>query len=278
MRYPLATLAKSARPRTKSIAIREIILPSMLASDLYTRCYDPIIRAWVSRVPAIMAAYERAVSVRDGVIRDSAEDVRQAIEETGEYVSRLMLSLTPALRDWTVRVEQAHRVKWRSSVLSASGVDLQTILMAGPAPASVADTLGWNTDLIRDVSDQIRQRVGNAVFAGLNARSPARDVARAINEATGLGRDRSRRIAADQLQKMAGALDTERMADAGIETFRYRHSGKLHPRSTHKARDGKLYDLATFKEIGGSDEIKAGDRPSQPPWCGCRKQAVLSLD
>jgi len=278
MKYDLAQLVRRTKnPRRKVVVLRPIVPPKALASDLYTSTYKRIIEALNAAIPGIVAAYERALPVRDG-FADAADDVQPELESLGDWLRRLVLSLTPALGEWTVRVERWHRQRWRRAVLTATGVDIETMLLATGQPTSMAETVAWNVALLKDVSAQAQSRIGNAVFAAFQQRKPAADLARELRDIVDMSRRRSLGIAADQLQKLSGALDTERMADAGFDRWKYHHSDKLHPRLWHKAREGKIYDLRTNKEIDGPDQIKPGDGPTEPPFCGCKKQGVLVLN
>lgn len=285
MAYDLASLVRRARnPRRKQIVIRDIRPPQMLAGNLYRRTYARVCSAWEAAIPRIMAEYERSLPVRDHIpdagkrITDSADDIAELLRVLGDELTRLILDLVPDLRDWALRIDRWHRDQWRGAVLSATGVDIETILYASGAPTSVSETIAWNTSLIKDVSAQAQQRISSAVFAGLSARKPAREVAAEIRDAVAISRRRSMLIASDQLSKLASGLDTERMHDAGIIRFKYRHSGKVHARKWHRQRDGHLFGLETPQEVDGSDRIAADDMPGIPPWCGCRKQAVLVFD
>jgi SPP1 gp7 family putative phage head morphogenesis protein len=139
-------------------------------------------------------------------------------------------------------------------------------------PEDVRETLetiiARNVSLVRDVSEQARARIGDAVFRGLTERTPAREVASQVREAVAMSRRRSINIASDQLTKISSSLDSERMQQAGIEQWKWMHSGKLHPREEHKARNGKLYSFSK----------PPADMPGQLPFCGCRKLAVVELD
>src|SRR5690606_20764421 len=123
---------------------------------------------------------------------------------------RLFLTLTPALRTWAFRVEQITRQRWRGAVLAATEVDLGTLLGPEPIRDTLESYIAWNTDLIRDISDQARKRIAGRVFSGLTQRKPAREVAKEIREAVGMARDRSLRVASDQLSKVSSSLAEER--------------------------------------------------------------------
>lgn len=277
--YNLAAEARRTRNiRRRYVVLREVAAPSSMATDLYRACYMPVIQLWTEHAKRIAAAYERTLSA---ITTDSPADVQAEIDAVENAFTRLFLTLTPSLRNWALRVERVVSGRWRGAVLSATGVDLQTRLSAFDVADTVESYIAWNTDLIRDVSDQIKKRVADQVFSGLTQRKPAREVAKGINDAVGLGRDRSLRIASDQLSKISASLADERRSEAGIEVWKWRHSGKLHPRAEHQAREGVHYSdvpANVGKRVGGN-VVNAPpdrrDRPGQPPFCGCRAQSVI---
>lgn len=276
MRFDLPAMAQRARKRRrKSLPLRDIAPPATLATDLYRSVYLPVVQAWSEAQAPIMAEYERSLAA---LVTDSAADIEGQLGQMDSFLQRIFLELTPRLRSWLLRVERWHRGKWRGAVLSAAGVDLETMM----GPQDVAETLDTvlqrNVALVKDVGAQARGRISDAVFRGLTNRLPARDVAKDIRSAVDMSRRRSLGIASDQLSKVSSALDSERMRQAGIEQFTYRHSGKIHARPWHKARDGKRYELDTGQQVDGTDVIEADDMPGVPPWCGCRKQAYISFD
>jgi SPP1 gp7 family putative phage head morphogenesis protein len=108
------------------------------------------------------------------------------------------------------------------------------------------------------------------VFAGFQRRAPAAEIAKEINAAVALGRARARRIASDQTVKLGSRLNRARREQAGIGQYKWRHSGKAHPRSWHLARNGIIYK-------NDDPRIPADDRAGVPPFCGCTEQAVLEF-
>ena len=276
MKFDLATLARRARNIRKSaIVLREVSAPAMLATDLFQQAYRPTINLWTQAAPRITEEYARTLA---SLTTDAPADIQAQIDGAEAAFQRLFFALTPSLRDWVLRVESSVRQRWVRQVYSATSVELSSLL----GPSDVAETLesimARNAALVKDVSQQIQARISDAVFRGLNARSPARDVAKEINEAVALGRKRALRVAQDQLSKASGALAEERQRQAGIEQVIWSSSHKLRPRPHHAARDGKRYYLATKKAVDGSETVDPSDWVSIPPFCGCKSRAYISFD
>jgi len=265
MPVDLAEIVKRTRkPRRKEIVLRPVNMPAMLATDLYQSAYAPVVQAWESVGAAIAAEYARTLSEMQ---TDAPFDLKVQLEHGESLVIGLAAVLRDRLTRWATRVEVLHRQKWRASVLTATGVDLGTVIGPATARTTVEAAIERNVSLVKSVSEQTRQRISEAVFSGFNKRSPAADVAKAIREAVGMGRRRARNIASDQLVKLASSLDQERRREAGIDTWEWIHSEKAHPRPEHQARNGKRY----------TDATAPADTPGELPYCGCTSRAVLVL-
>lgn len=283
MKIDLAQLTRRSRPsmRRRAIDLRDIVPPAVLATDLYRASYAPVVAIWQRALQPILAEYERTLAT---MTTDAPADIQARIDAAQSEFERLFLTLQAALEQWGIRVERWQRERWVGAVLTATGVDLGTLIGPEGARETVERYLRWNVALIRDVSAQAQQRISSAVFAGLQNRSPVHDVAKAIREAVEMSRRRSIGIASDQLSKVTSALADERRREAGLSIWRWRHSGKRHPREEHRARDGKLYSDAAAdvgREVEGQTVSTApdeSDRPGRPPYCGCRSQSVLVFD
>ncbi|BAK66878.1 putative phage-related protein [Sphingobium sp. SYK-6] len=275
MRYNLAQLARQQRnTRRQSIALREIVMPGVLATDLYRSVYKPVIDTWTAALPRIEAVYARTLAE---MVTDSPADVRAEIDGASAAVQRLLLILTPNIRDWALRVERSQRQKWAGAVLSATDVAIDSLMGPEDVRGTLESFIERNVALVRDVSAQAQARISDAVFRGLSERRPARNVAKDLRDAVSLSRKRSLNVASDQLSKISGSLAEERQRQAGIEQVIWRSSRKLHPRKHHAARDGKRYYLETKRAVDGSETVAPGDWVSQPPFCGCRTQAWIDL-
>lgn len=266
MRYNLAAMARRrSNIRRKTIVIRDIVPPAALAGDLYAACYKPVVDIWTRAIPGIIEEYERTLSE---LTTDAPADIQEDITEAQQDFESIVLQLNARLRDWGLRVERWQRGKWRGAVLSATGVDIGTIIGPEGAQQTLDATIEWNVNLIRDVSEQARKRISDAVYSGLSERKPVRDVARDIREAVDMSRRRSIGIASDQLSKLTNALADERRREAGIDSWQWKSSHKKHFRPEHAARDGKVY----------TDKTAPTDLPGRLPYCGCRSLAVIDFD
>ncbi|MFK4794655.1 hypothetical protein [Sphingobium sp. ZW T5_29] len=264
--------------RRRDVTLRPIIPPAAMATDLAT-IYAPVWRIWADNIDRILAGYDpQPLPTGDALTLDTADQVQAAISGVAnEFLTILTARITPALRDWIVRAERVHRDKWSAAVRAGVGVDLDMMLGAGEVQETLSTFLQRNVALCRNVSDQAQGRISDAVYRGYERRAPVAEVAKEIREATGMGRDRAVRIAADQNSKLSSQLDRERRAEAGLTQFKWRHSGKAHPRSWHRARDGIVYDSRTGKPVAGGEAIPSDDRAGMAPWCGCREQAYIPL-
>jgi hypothetical protein len=283
MRYDLPAMTRRAGNRRSTVILAPIRATKAQSTSL-SAIYRRMLAPWLTSRDAILAAYGRELA--RVLATDAIDDLAALFASLAEEVSRLVLTLTPDLRDWAFRVEQVHRGKWAGTVLSGTGVDIRHLV----GPQDVAETveafLARNVALVKDISAQAQGRISDAVFRGIQQRAPVRDVAKAIADAIGMGRKRALRIAADQSTKLSAALSEQRQREAGLEVYRYVHSGKLHPRPWHEKRDGKLYEIDTGKEVRfeegekvyGSDRIERDDKPSVPPFCACTTRAVVVFE
>lgn len=270
----LPSLARANGIRSAK-TLRPIITTQAQASELAAIILQ-VVKVWEAAVPSIMAQYD-PTPLTDALTIDTIPGMQSAIDDADATVSRLMVLINTRLREWSVRLEKWHRSKWISSVAAATAIDLSTVLTGQPVVESLSSWLFRNVALVQNVSDQTRSRISDAVFRGYQQRLPPRDVGKEISETLGMARTRANNIAADQSKKLAGALDVERQAEAGITMFRYRHGGKLHARPWHRARDGKIYVLKAGKQVDGPDKIEPGDGPTEPPFCSCIRQAYIPL-
>lgn len=279
MRFDLTQMTRRAKnPRRPSITIRDIRTPSLFATNLYLAAYAPVLNIWAEAVDSVAQEYGRTIAMT----QDAPSDIEGVLEAAERRFNLLAITITPAIERWAVRLEAWHRGRWRSAVLSATNVDIGTMI----GPADVRQTLqaaiNWNVALVKDVSAEARRRMTSIIYDGLRGNKPARDVAKELRGAVELGRARSVRIASDQLAKLAATLADERRREAGLDTWIWLWSGKQNGRAEHIARNGNMYsdNPDDVGKIVNGQTVKPApeDRVGQLPFCGCRSGSVLTFD
>lgn len=288
MPFSLPRLARAHGVR-RDVTLRPITPTQAMAADL-AAIYAPAWQVWRDGIDRIMAAYDpkplgdnaldtgkntrnsAGSSLGEAAFNTTLADSPDAVQAIlnaigGDFLRLLITDITPGLRRWTVRTERWHRDKWIDAVRAGTGVDLSTVLSIFGTEDTLEVFVNRNAALVTNVSDQTQAKIADAVWRGYQNRTPSNEVAKELREVTDLGRKRAQRIAADQNVKLSAALDMERQAEAGLEQYRWRHSGKKHPRLDHLARNGDLFRLGEPKE----------DTPGQAPYCGCRAQAHIAL-
>ena len=230
----LTAATKRKKPRAKSVSLREIV-PMKSQSDDLAAIYMVIVRHWRDVAARVVAEYDPPA-----MTTDSQPGIESAITAGQREALILIASLTPSVNRWADILARWHTRKWAANVLSGTGVSIDTFLGNAAIADDLAAAVRWNVGLISNISDSARDRIENVVWSGWRARTPRRDMARMINEAVGIERKRALRIAVDQTTKLAGSLERDRMLEAGLDTWIWRHSEKRYPRVEHVARNGKI--------------------------------------
>lgn len=251
-----ALLRQQGRKRPLTLRVQQTTQAQQRA--LY-RLYLPVVQAWVDGSERIVAEYGRTLSQ---LTFDSPSDVAAEIAATEEGAVKATFDFRAFFVEWAQALNLWHVNRIGSQLTYATGLELTQFL--GPVNLTVEDYLERNTALVRDISDQARGRIADIVFRGLSNRTPTRDVAKEIADATGLARKRALRVAIDQTVKLSAALDAQRGHELGFEGYEWQHSQKIHYRADHKARDGKYFAF-------GSD-IDLTDPPGYAPFCGCKRR------
>lgn len=266
MKIDLASQVKRAKPNLKEVKAPLSNVTKAEVTDL-ARLYLDVLKVWSIGskdllIPEYMSSLTR-------MTQDDSRDIEGLVNSIDNRTTQAVLRFTTEFSRWAARFQSRHLKKLINSLKYVTGIDLTTQLGSGDTASTVEDLLARNTALVRNVSDQARGRISDILYRNLQVRTPPRQVAREINQALGLGRDRSLRIAQDQATKFAAALDQERQEQLGMDSFEWVHSQKKRPRLEHVARNGKTYSWKS--------EVARTDPPGYAPFCGCKARGLLRI-
>lgn len=265
MTFSLRRLAREAGHR-RNIVLRPIEVTHALKKDLYRLTVIPV-RAWEREVAGrILPAYERAVSLltRD----DESDDMAQILSVSEAIVAGALVRVTAEVERWFGEAVAWHEARWAAAVKAGTGIDVFPYIDRVQSRAGLRAFLKRITSLIRDIDAQARKDIEEIVWRGLTDQTPRPEMGKAIAERLGVARRRANMIAIDQAQKLSGEITRIRMLEAGLRKYRWRHSGKVHFRPEHKARDGKVYQIGQ----------PVNDLPGLKPYCGCIQLPIIDVE
>lgn len=157
----------------------------------------------------------------------------------------------------------------------------QTVtLKAGFSPAMKAglhDFVEENVKLINSIPAKYFDEIRDATVRSITEGQGLKDLIPQVQHIGGVTRERARFIAVDQTRKAHAYISSQKMKDAGITKFRWRHSaGSAVPRPYHKdVLDGEVFELDNPPVI----DQRTGERglPGQLINCRCTMEPVIDV-
>lgn len=165
------------------------------------------------------------------------------------------------------RTSTYQRVQLGRQLRAAIGVD--PLLYDQKLTTLVEGFVAENVALIKDLPEQSLKEIEGAVLRGVTSGAMHKDIARDIELRLGVGRNRARRIARDQVGKFYGRVNATRQKSIGIRKFIWRDSGDERVRPLHEDRNGNVYSY---------DDPPSGELPGEPINCRCYAEPVIDDD
>jgi SPP1 gp7 family putative phage head morphogenesis protein len=265
MAYDLRLVARQAGVR-RDTTLRPIEITNALKRSLFAVTVQPV-RAWQQEISdRILPAYGQAVSTltRD----DETDDLREVIRIAEALIEGRTVQVDVEIEAWMRRAINWHDQRWAEAVRAGTGVDVFPFINQAASLPKVKAFQQRISSLIRDINATARKDIEETVWRGLTEQTPRKEMGKEIAERLGIQRRRANRIAIDQAQKLSGKLTEIRMNEAGLTQYEWRHSGKVHYRPEHKARNGKKYALG----------YPRGDTPGLKPFCGCIQLPIIDVE
>ena len=263
----LSRVIKAKAPaRKRTVTLRTIVPTLALRKDLAV-IYLRVVKAWRNHIaetilPMYGATLERVVK------DDVTSTLAHALSRAEEDAYRVVAEQKANAQAWTVRVEKWHLGQWVSALKSGAGVSIAGVLLNEDAADQISFALERNASLITNLSADMQKRVEQTIWQGVANQVPRRELAKQLQESLDIGRSRALTIARDQTNKLSGELDRLRQEQAGITSYEWVDSGKVHYRPEHRSRRGKIYRW---------DKPPADGHPRTQPNCGCSAKAVLEI-
>lgn len=260
MRADLPAIVQ-ANGTKRDIRLQPIKPTATLSGELNRILVKPV-TIWREQSKAIIAEYDATISETD---TSNVSSVQHRIEHAAILAASIITAARISISHYAFRVETWQRARWINTVRAATTLDISHIVQSAQVIGELQTSVARNVALIKDISDQTQSRVSDAVFRGIQQRTPTAEVAREIAKIMKVSDKRANLIAKDQLAKLLSTLQRVRMQQMGIDQYIWQHSGKVHFRPVHKIRNGLIYTLGDPK----------GDEPGMAPYCGCSRIPLI---
>ncbi|MDR1439542.1 MAG: minor capsid protein [Clostridiales bacterium] len=132
-----------------------------------------------------------------------------------------------------------------------------------------------NVALIKSIPAKHFEAVEKAVRDGLAEGRTLKEVGREISEIGGVSERRGQFIARDQAGSAYGNLSTARKQSLGLKKFKWITSHDERVRDSHRALDGRVFELATGATGPGVAPEAEGLHPGEDFNCRCTEASVL---
>lgn len=167
-----------------------------------------------------------------------------------------------------IEIDTSNRLKRQLKANEVMGVDFRmTTSMLNTMKTSVK----WNVALIKTVPDKYFSRIESTIMESLNKGRDMAGLYENLKKDYDLTKRQAYLIASDQTKKATYAIMRTRKTELGLTKCIWRHSkvSKV-PRPSHKAKDGKMFDLRKGMKIDGEYIF-----PKEKIGCNCYEQTVI---
>lgn len=202
-----------------------------------------------------------------------ADNLQRAVWKMSEQWLQNFDDAAEKLAKWFAKAVHKRSDTVLKKILKDGGFSVE--FQMTPAMKDVfAASVHENVSLIKSIPQQYLKNVEGDVMRSVAAGRDLATLTKSLQKNYGVTARRAAFIARDQNNKVNGAMQRARQKELGITKAKWRHSGGgKHPRPTHVANDGKLYDV----NKGWFDpHVKRWIIPGELPNCRCVSIPVIT--
>lgn len=214
-------------------------------------------------------AKERKRVARDGL---PATELQKAVRKLARRWQRQVNAGAPALARYYAQAVEDRTSGDLAGILKEAGISIEFTMT--PAQRDVLKaTVNANVALIRSLPAKYFASVEQIVMESVQTGRDLSVLSKRLQNEFGITKRRAALIARDQNNKATSALQRARQTELGITKaiWHHSHAGKV-PRKTHKAADGKVYDVRK-----GMYDSKEGRyvHPGELINCKCTGESII---
>lgn len=173
---------------------------------------------------------------------------------------------------------QSDRASSKSVYLSiqklSGGLSLPTSAMNDDLTEIFKATVSENVSLIKSIPQKYLGAVEQAVMRSITTGNGLQDLVPYLQKQGRSTYARAKNIALDQTRKAFQGMSHERLDQLGLTEGEWIHVPSNHPRKTHEAMNGKIYNL---KKGIYDPAVKKYIMPAELPFCRCMTRPVITF-
>lgn len=158
----------------------------------------------------------------------------------------------------------------------SGGLSIKTNVLSAAAKETMKASVVENVALIKSIPAQYFDQITQSTMRSITSGKGLSELQPQIKKYEGITERRADLIATDQTRKAYSAMNRDRMAAVGITKAEWIHSGGgSHPRETHVAMDGTIYDVNK-----GAYDSAVGEwiQPGFLVACRCTSRPVIEFN
>lgn len=157
----------------------------------------------------------------------------------------------------------------------SGGLSLPTVALSGDLTEIFKATVAENVSLIKSIPQKYLGQVEQLVFRSITTGNGLKDLAPGLQKYKDITYARAKMIAHDQTRKAFQGMAAERVKRLGIKKAEWIHVPSNHPRKTHIAMNGKIYNI----EEGLYDsQEKRKIMPAELVNCRCMMRPIITFE
>jgi len=200
-------------------------------------------------------------------VKDAAgENARSIIEMLRRQSEAYSARAETVARSAIQREAGVHTRKWVASVQSGAQIDVSRLLADDDLINVISVRSEYFTSLIRNLSGDMVSRIEREVLGSVFEGRGNADVAKALQQIEGIGRNRARLIARDQATKLNSAMNQYRQEQAGVTHYKWKTVLDGRERKSHHDRNNRIFPW---------NKPPSDGHPGHAINCRCRALPVL---
>lgn len=218
----------------------------------------------------ILNPLQRAIRDRVRLARDDYEAIRRSLD-TIQRLPGITQATQSAAQAMASRLQAYHKMKFTKQMRQHLGIDIRPIMRSKALNPTIKAFIEANVSLIRTIPVRHHASLVRELtkLARSNKAFSRTDIEKILTKSYNVSGFNMRRIARDQNAKLMSQITEIRQQQLGITHYKWRSTGDLRVRPTHRNNNGLIFEWAHPPATTG--------HPGDDINCRCTSMAMIPV-